>query len=169
MRAAVAVAFGASLTAAGLRSPLLSKAFADGTPGAATDAGFDTFMKVSLYLTGKTSLDTDLGHAIYTGLIDDDANFVSQLNALNALLAATPTPAGDLQKTLDDQHADLATVPKRIMPAWYLGVVGRGAKARTVAYEHALMYPPIADVIVMPSYARGVPGYWAQPPKFSHS
>jgi hypothetical protein len=131
--------------------------------------GFAAFMQLSQYLTAKAALDAELGRAIYAGLVDDDPAFSTQVAALNDLLQHSPTPAGKLQKALDSGQPTLAATPKRIMAGWYLGVVGSGAKARAVAYEQALMYAPISDVIVMPTYARGVPGYWAQPPHLSPS
>lgn len=135
----------------------------------APDADFTAFMKLSQYLTGKSTLDVEIGHAIFAGLVDQDTQFPKQVAQLNDFVATSKTPANGLQQVLDSTQPALATVPKRVMPAWYLGVVGTGLKARTVSYEQALMYPPISDVIVMPTYARGVPGYWAQPPHLSHS
>lgn len=149
--------------------PGIGNALAQAASGGANDADFAAFMRLSQYLTGKNSLDADIGHAIFANLIDGDPHFTQQVAQLNDFVASSTTPANGLQAVLDSSQPALANVPKRIMPAWYLGVVGTGAKARTVAYEQALMYPPIADVIVMPSFARGVPGYWAQPPHLSHS
>ncbi|CAL8481211.1 sugar dehydrogenase complex small subunit [Caballeronia sp. S22] len=134
-----------------------------------SDADFAAFMHLSQYLTGKTTLDVEIARAIFAGLHDEDANVATQVAQINDFVARSKTPANALQAALDSTQPALAGLPKRIMPAWYLGVVGSGKKARTVAYEQALMYPPIADVIVMPSYARGAPGYWAQPPHLSHS
>lgn len=149
--------------------PCLSGAFAQTVTGGANDAEFAAFMDLSRYLTGKNSLDVEIGHAIFANLVDGDLHFTQQVAQLNDFVASSKTPANGLQQVLDGSQPALATVPKRIMPAWYLGVVGTGARARTVAYEQALMYPPISDVIVMPSFARGVPGYWAQPPRLSRS
>ncbi|MGF6569179.1 Membrane bound FAD containing D-sorbitol dehydrogenase [Paraburkholderia fungorum] len=149
--------------------PGLGSALAQNAPAGASDADFAAFMRLSQYLTGKTSLDVEIGHAIFAGLVDGDPHFTQQVTQLNDFVASSKTPANGLQQVLDSSQPTLASVPKRVMPAWYLGVVGTGAKARTVAYEQALMYPPIADVIVMPSFARGVPGYWAQPPRLSQS
>ncbi len=133
------------------------------------DADFSAFIKLSQYLTGKTALDVEIGRAILAGLKGDDANASAIIAQLNDFVARTNTPANGLQTVLDASQPALAKLPKKVMTAWYLGVVGSGKNARTVAYEQALMYPPIADVIVMPSYARGVPGYWAKPPVLSHS
>jgi hypothetical protein len=136
---------------------------------AASDANFTAFMRLSQYLTGKTTLDVEIGRAILAGLLDDDASANTAIAQLNDFVARTNTPANTLQSVLDASQPALAKLPKKVVTAWYLGVVGTDKKARTVAYEQALMYPPIADVIVMPSYARGVPGYWAKPPVLSHS
>lgn len=149
--------------------PGLGSALAQTPTGSARDAEFAAFMRLSQYLTGKSSLDVEIGRAIFANLVDGDPHFVEQVAQLNDFVANSKTPANRVQQVLDSNEPALANVPKRIMPSWYLGVVGTGAKARTVAYEQALMYPPIADVIVMPSFARGVPGYWAQPPRLSHS
>jgi hypothetical protein len=149
--------------------PGIGNALAQTAASSANDADFAAFMRLSQYLTGKASLDIEIGHAIFAGLVDGDPHIAQQIAQLNDFVASSKTPANGLQQVLDSSQPALANVPKRIVPAWYLGVVGTGAKARTVAYEQALMYPPIADVIVMPSFARGVPGYWAQPPQLSHS
>lgn len=136
---------------------------------AAADTDFAAFMRLSQYLTGKTTLDVEIGRAILAGLHDDNPQVSAQIAQLNDFVAKSNTPASALQAVLDGSHSALASLPGRTVSAWYLGVVGTGTKARTVAYEQALMYPPIADVIVMPSYARGVPGYWANPPRLSRT
>lgn len=156
----------ATLSVVGLGA--LSAAHAQAA-SASTDADFDAFIELSKYLTGKTALDIEIGRAILTGLQGDDASTSATIAQLNAFVARTNTPANMLQSVLDASQPALAKLPKKVVTAWYLGVVGTGKNARTVAYEQALMYPPIADVIVMPSYARGVPGYWATPPVLSHS
>lgn len=137
--------------------------------GGVPAAGFDAFVRLSQYLTGKPTLDSELAQAIYVALSGDDPGFADQLTRLEDFLKQRPTPPEMLQAALDRDQSALATVPKRVMAAWYLGVVGKGARTRALAYEQALMYPPVKDVIVMPSYARDVPGYWAEPPRFSPS
>jgi hypothetical protein len=131
--------------------------------------GLAGFIHLSSYLTGHATLDGVMARTLHTALQQDAADFALQLAHLNEFLAATPTPAASLQAVLDASHPELASLPRRVMSAWYLGVVGTGANARAVAYEEALMYPPVADVVVMPSYARGVPGYWAQALQPGHS
>ncbi|WP_205194850.1 sorbitol dehydrogenase family protein [Burkholderia sp. Ax-1719] len=150
-----------------LPSVVIPAAMASPLPDSATERSFNAFILLSKYLTAKAQLDESIGRAIFAGLSEQDADFASQVAALDTLVSSTKTPAGALQALLDAQQSALAALPRRVVTGWYLGVVGSGAKARTVAYEQALMYPPIADVIVMPSFARGVPGYWAKAPVLS--
>lgn len=157
--ALVAALGGIGLTA--LHHPWLSRALAQSVP--ASDS-FAAFMHVSSYLTGKPALDAELGRAIYDGLADATGTFEQQLHALNTLLASAPPPAHALQTMLDKDQAPYAGLPKQIMTGWYLGIVGTGKTRRAVAFEQALMYAPVADVIVLNTYAHGVPGYWATPP-----
>lgn len=169
-RTAIVAAFGAASTAAfihgnGASWVLRADAQASDTASAA-DPGFDAFLKLSHFLTGKTALDGELAKAIHTALLETTPDTQSHIEQLNGFIQQNNTPAKQLQSVLDDAKSPLASTPKQIMKAWYLGIVGEGTKARAVAYEQALMYPPIADVIVMPTYARGVPGYWAAPPRF---
>jgi hypothetical protein len=35
---------------------------------------------------------------------------------------------------------------------------------QVLAYEHALMFDPVNDVLTIPSYCRDVPFYWANKP-----
>lgn len=160
-RSALAVAV-AGIGISAWRYPTLANALE-----ASQSDGFNGFMRLSSYLTGKTTLDRELGQALYAGLTEGDAQFDGNVRALNAQLQASGTPAAQLQQTLDQAKSPLATLPKNIMKGWYLGVVGSGKNARAVAFEQALMQAPVADVVVMNTYARGVPGYWAHPPVIS--
>ena len=47
---------------------------------------------------------------------------------------------------------------------WYLGLVGDMPRVQVVAYESALMFDPVKDVLTIPSYCRDVPFYWTQKP-----
>jgi fructose 5-dehydrogenase small subunit len=42
--------------------------------------------------------------------------------------------------------------------------VGDAPRVSVVAYERALMFDPVADVLTIPSYCRDVPFYWTQKP-----
>lgn len=118
--------------------------------------GMARFMKISASLTGVPDPAADLGQIIYQGLI--------------ALNTKTPELVTQLEghlvngKVTADAPTEVRTLATLINKAWYLGIVGDGEQAHCVAYEHALNYAPIADVCVLPTYARGEPHYWAKPP-----
>ena len=138
-----------ALTAAGLTGSLTLKALADDSAAAPIDA----FMTLSQSLTARSSLDRDVGTRLLTALQKSTPDLAQQLPKLAGALAAGSADAAQQALAL------------KIMEAWYLGTVDNAV----ITYEQALMYPPIADVIVMPSFARGVPGYWAQPPRLLQS
>ncbi len=157
--AALGIKFGLADPVFGISTSDAAEVPAIGTPNASTG-----FMRLSQFLTGKTALDAALANAIDAALNDVEPGFDKRIDAVNAYIDANRATAETLQGILNASKDSLADVPKKVMTAWYLGYVGSGAKARAVAYEQALMYRPIADVIVMPTYARGIPGYWAAPP-----
>jgi len=182
LRSAVALTFGATGAVIlgkhhqGLIGDALAQDAAQASGGTDAASGYAAFLQLSQYLTGKSTLDNEIGHAIFAVLsTDGDTHgasgngFTTQVAALNTFIQQSKTPASALQATLNKEQPALAALPKKLMQAWYRGIVGTGANARAVAYEQALMYPPIADVIVMPTYARGIPGYWAAPPVFVHA
>lgn len=63
-----------------------------------------------------------------------------------------------------DENSPLKLVPWQIVTAWYMGIVGDGAKARCLAYETALNAQVVADVLKPPTYADGAYGSWARKP-----
>jgi hypothetical protein len=69
-----------------------------------------------------------------------------------------------LQEVLDAEHSALAPLPRRIVTAWYLGVVGEGEHARVVAFETALNAVAVADVLKPPTYCYGAYGSWTKKP-----
>ena len=150
-----AVVFGAGFTTLagllGLLSPSLSAGAALANAGRPAPAP-ESFMALSRTVTGVAALDATLGARIYALLLERDPGLDAKINALT--------------RNHDTAMADaaLAATQASVLKAWYLGVVGSGKDARVVAYEHALMYAPLADVCVLPTFARGEPHYWAKPP-----
>jgi len=139
---AVALAF----TSAGFGFPtLFTQAFADTPP-----AGLDGFLLLSRKLTGRTAFDPALAQRVYDALSKSDSEFAGNVGALNSWLAAHGGVPSD-------------TVTA-IMRAWYLGLVGDAPRVTVVAYERALMFDPVNDVLTIPSYCRDVPFYWTQKP-----
>jgi len=134
----------------------MGNAFAEALDSGNAIVGFKQFMQVSASLTGVDKPDEALGKSI--------------LAAFNALNNQTPQLVTELPKYLKDgvivpdAPAEISAFSSALLKAWYMGIVGQGEQTRCVAYEHALNYAPISDVCVLPSYARGEPHYWAQPP-----
>ncbi|MDO6406600.1 MULTISPECIES: sugar dehydrogenase complex small subunit [Pantoea] len=135
----------------------------------AIDAGmrsnpvFTAFMTVSEIICGYPELDNALGQRIFTLMQSRNAELKNQLVTLNKILNADMRSV-DMQKALQGVDQNTQTLFTDILRAWQLGIVGSGKEAKVVAYEYALMYTPIADVVVLPTYARGEPHYWAKPP-----
>jgi hypothetical protein len=116
---------------------------------ASPDKLISTFMSVSRVLVGSAWLDVRLGQHLFDAFAKADANFPSELAALQASLTAK-TPAPPLSKA--------------ILRAWYVGVVGLGAGAVCVTYGSALMNQTVSDVLKPPSYAYGPYGSWTTQP-----
>jgi hypothetical protein len=124
---------------------------------AAEDTGTNTFMQVSRLVSSKT-LNPVTGAALYQALSQADRNFDANLAALAKQIAATP--AITIEALADDldrnQQTALRDTLNKIVSAWYLGVVG----FRTYAYQTALMFSVVGDVLSPPSYVRRGPLYW---------
>jgi hypothetical protein len=119
---------------------------------------------MSAIIAGKQALNPALAQRLYAALVADDPQFPQQAQSLLAVVEAGKVDPMALQKTLDDQKSPLAKLPARIASAWFLGIVGDGAKARCLAYEEALNAVIVSDVLKPPSYAYGAYGSWAAKP-----
>lgn len=136
--------------------------------GITANPTFSTFMKVSEVICGYSTLDSALGQRIFGLMQQRNTALGNQLATLQTLLNADMSSL-DMQGKLQGVDKNTHTLFTDILRAWQLGIVGTGKEARVVAYEYALMYKPIADVIVLPTYAHGEPHYWAHPPVFKNA
>lgn len=128
------------------------------------DADRGAFLAVSAILAGRKALDEAQARRLYDALAADDPAFPAAASALLTLIDTRKIDPLQLQSVLDAEHAALAPLPRRILTAWYLGVVGGGERARVVAYETALNAVAVADVLKPPTYCYGVYGSWTQKP-----
>jgi fructose 5-dehydrogenase small subunit len=139
---------------------LFTRAFADTPP-----AGLDGFLQLSRKLTGRESFNGLLGQRVYDALSKADSEFVTNVTELNEWLATHGgVPSDTVTQALQAEQPRLAQTVGRIMRAWYLGLVGDAPNTSVVAYERALMFDPVNDVLTIPSYCRDVPFYWARKP-----
>jgi len=128
------------------------------------DAAQNAFLSASQILTGQSSLDPEQASLLYNALIADDAQFASGVQALAKILGQPNIDLLQLQHVLDSENAPIAALPRKIVTAWYTGVVGEGEKARCITYETALMNVIVADKLQPPSYCFGAPGSWVEKP-----
>ncbi|WP_434112750.1 sugar dehydrogenase complex small subunit [Paraburkholderia caffeinilytica] len=154
---AVALAF----AGAGRSLSWIAPAFADTPAG----GGLDAFLALSQRLTGHTGFDAVLGKRVYEALARSDSQFSQNVAALNTWLQGHGgVPSDTVTQALQVDQPALAKSVSAIMRAWYLGLVGDMPHVDVVAYEKALMFEPVKDVLTIPSYCRDVPFYWTQKP-----
>jgi hypothetical protein len=146
------------VAAAGLSSMIRAAAAQRaGTPG-------EAFLGVSKLLTGRTSLDAQQSARLYEALATDSPRFEGDVQALLTIIADRHLDAAQLQQILDAEARALASLPRKIMTAWFTGVVGEGGAARCITFETSLMYQLVADRLAPPSYCYGPPASWVESP-----
>ena len=128
------------------------------------DAGHGAFVAVSAILAGKRVLNSILGKRLHAALVDIEPGLDADCQALLKQIEAQQIDPAKLQGVLDAAHSRLAPLPRKIMRAWCLGLIGDGEAARCVAYENALDAVMVADVLKPPTYAYGPYGSWSKPP-----
>lgn len=139
-----------------------SPAFAFAPP---EGGGLDAFVALSQQLTGRASLAPALGKRIYDALVQSDSAFAHSVAALNTWLKSHGgVPSDTVTAALQAEDARLAKTVGEVMRAWYLGLVGDMPAVKVVAYESALMFDPVKDMLTIPSYCRDVPFYWTRKP-----
>lgn len=129
-----------------------------------TDAGDGAFVALSAILAGRRMLDAELGRRLHAALAGVEPGFDADCQALLKQVEAQRIDPAKLQGVLDASHSSLAPLPRKIMRAWCLGLVGDGEATRCVAYENALDAVMVEDVLKPPTYAYGPYGSWSNPP-----
>jgi hypothetical protein len=145
-------------------SSFVPLATAQPQPADSVAAAPDSFLQVSKLLTGQASLDVPLAARLYRALVADDSGFVDQHQQLLAYVNDHKADPMALQKMLDAEKSALAPVPRKIVTAWYTGIVGEGERAKCIAFETNLLNVMTADKLKPPSYSYGVYGSWATKP-----
>jgi hypothetical protein len=158
---ACATAAALAFAGAGRSLSWITPAFADAPAG----GGLDAFLALSQKLTGRTDFDPVLGKRVYAALARSDSQFTQNVAALNTWLQGhAGVPSDTVTQALQAEQPALVKSVSAIMRAWYLGLVGDMPRIEVVAYEKALMFEPVKDVLTIPSYCRDVPFYWTQKP-----
>lgn len=130
----------------------------------ASDTDNGAFLALSAILCGSQSLNAAQAGRLYAALVADDPGFPAAARLLLDTIEQRKIDPMQLQKTLDDEKSPLSMVPWRIATAWYMGIVGDGARARCLAFETALNQQVVSDVLKPPTYAYGAYGSWTRKP-----
>lgn len=122
------------------------------------------FTALSAILVGRQALDAAQAARLQDALAAGAPTFGADVQALLTLINQRQLDPSKLQGVLDGEHSPLAPLPRSIVSAWVLGVVGSGDHMRCVAYETALNAAIVADVLKPPTYAYGAYGSWSGKP-----
>ena len=130
---------------------------------AATEEAPAEFLSVSAQLTGVDNLSPSVAGRLYAALVADDGGFRDALKVLAGFIGKAGG-VEDLQPQLDAAQSAVAPLPRKIVTAWYTGIVGDGLHARCIAYEDTLMNTTVAEHLQPQSYSLGNYGAWAKQP-----
>lgn len=123
------------------------------------------FMRFSQGITEHGDLNTVTGARIEAALKRQVPGFDQQIATLDTFTARQGQPMPDAQALLAAANdAGLHDLVMAIVSAWYTGTVGAGNNAVVVSYREALMYRPVADGQVVPTYCNYGPQWWTQAP-----
>lgn len=139
---------------------LIPRAWAQPAPTAAQG----NFVALSALLVGRPTLDAVLAGRLHDALAASRPQWDVDMQTLLALIEKRRIAPAQLQQALDQDHSALAPLPRQILRAWTLGVVGEKEGSRCLAYEDALNAVIVADVLKPPTYAYGAYGSWASKP-----
>lgn len=129
----------------------------------ATGTAAQKFMALSLFATGRSKLDAEIGTKLFAALRESDASFAGAADSLAADAASGKYPdVESLESAIrgTPKHAALLA----LVSAWYTGTVTIKGKPRFITLGDALMYQPIADGSHIPGNCEGATNAWAQLP-----
>lgn len=124
----------------------------------------DAFMAASKFLTGRSELASEQAARLFEALVAADQLFSDRVKALSTLIEKRKIDPLRLQQVLDAEHSDFMALPRQILRAWYVGIVGEGEDARCITFETNLSNVITKDRLRPPSYCFGAPGNWAEKP-----
>lgn len=121
------------------------------------------FLALSVLVTARPNPHPLTSSRIYKALSTQHPQFQESVSALMQLVRTQQlTNVDALMNVLNKKAAltQLKTVLHDIISAWYLGEV----QDKVIAFESALMFDPVRNVVGVPSYCWAPPGYWAMQP-----
>jgi hypothetical protein len=130
---------------------------------AAGQPAADAFFRVSQILTGYTELDPHTSVRIAKALIDQQPAMSASLLILSDLVK-DPGNTSSAQLFLSAaERVNQKEAALAVVAAWFKGTVGHGQEAVLVSYQQALMYRPVSDGLIVPTYCGNGPLWWTAP------
>jgi hypothetical protein len=121
--------------------------------------GYD-FLALSRAVTGHDDLNAVTASRIQAAMASNDPDFAARASRLAALAGSNAEPTALLAAA---EGAGLRDTMLAIVSAWYTGTVGTGSQAAVVSYADALMYWPVKDGLIVPTYCSNGPLWWTRP------
>lgn len=121
------------------------------------DADLPGFMALSRRLTGYDDLDAGTGARIHAALTGGDPARADQFRQLATLSDSAPDAAGLRGAAVAAGLGDSLTA---VVTAWYTGTVADDHGSTVITYRDALMYRPVADGLIVPTYCSKGPMWW---------
>lgn len=118
---------------------------------------FANFYAVSKTITGKSYLSSITSARIYDALLIDHPDLPSTIAALGILSDRHVTALQLKEAATEARQGDLLST---ILTAWYTGTIETSKGPVVVAYREALMYRPVADGLIVPTYCNKGPMWW---------
>ena len=118
-------------------------------------------MALSLFATGRSKLDPEIGTKLFAALRESDPAFAGAADLLAADATSGKYPdIESLESAIREtpKHAALLA----LVSAWYTGTVSVKGKPQVITSGDALMYQPIADGSHIPGNCEGATNAWAQ-------
>jgi fructose 5-dehydrogenase small subunit len=140
-----------------LASPLLPPSW---RAAMAQAAAGEKFMTLSIFATGRSKLDAEMGASLLAALRESGAEFAAAVDDLAG------DAASGKYSDVEGLEAAVRGTPKHaallaLVSAWYTGSVSINGKERFITLQEALLYQPIADGSHIPGNCAGGTNAWA--------
>lgn len=122
---------------------------------------FTQFFRVSQAITEHQDLSPGMSARIFNAFYQGNPQFPAQVAKLFTLL--TPGQRAKQFQEVAKQH-DLGEILTAIITGWYTGTIKNGNDSILIAYKDALMYRPVSDGLIVPTYCGNGPLWFTAPP-----
>jgi len=155
---------GSAMVAATLLGfPFLTQAEKDTATG--DPVIFSQFFMISQAITEHQDLSPGMSARFFNAFYQGDPQFPAQVSKLYSLLQPSLRAKQFQEIAKQNGLGDLLT---SIITGWYTGTVKNGTDSILIAYKDALMYRPVSDGLIVPTYCGNGPLWFtAAPPAAS--